>query len=85
MENLGVPTDTKSQTYLFIFLACASLLAWFFVTFFKNTIINTGCSEIAGKSSGFIYKERYNYDPYYSFDSIKERCIHETAKKMSSK
>lgn len=54
-----------------------ALVAFLFNYKVKNDIIEAGCSEIAGRSSGLYYKERAIIDPVYSYDNLKARCLQE--------
>jgi hypothetical protein len=77
MEKIGVPTDSKSHFYFIILMAFLSLLGWFIFTFYKATIVDVGCSEIA-QNSVFNYSKRFELDPSYDYDYIKAVCIDES-------
>ena len=73
--------EHKSKFYLFFVLIIAVVIGWSIFTHYKPLIINASCSEIAANSSGFIYEERELYDPTYSYENIRTKCIQDSGLK----
>ncbi len=74
MESFYPPK--KSNWYLVVFLIASSLIAWSFLTFLRPIVIESGCSEIAQQSSGYINKDEGN--KRFSYDNVKARCIEDS-------
>ena len=67
--------EHKSHLYLLLVLIVAIFLGWSVYTQYRPMLIKASCSEIAASSSGFIYKEKDIFEPSYSYESIKSKCM----------
>jgi hypothetical protein len=74
--------EGKSKAYLLVVLGVASIIAWAFFKFYRPVLLDESCSEVALNSSN-LYASKKDFDPAYSYDNLKERCLEET--KLSSK
>ena len=75
-ENQG-----KGKIYFLVLFLVASLIGWFFIIYYKPILIETGCSNIAEKSSNILSpKNNVIYSNDYSFDELKSSCIRESTK-----
>lgn len=55
----------------------SSGIIWTLAAYYNTLIVEIGCSKMAELSTNIIGK-RTKFDPVYSFDSLKYRCIVET-------
>ncbi len=71
--------ENNNTHYFLIVIATASLIAWAFFTYYKPIIIEASCSDIAEGSSGLYAKRKEIYDPRFTYENLKVRCIEEAS------
>lgn len=76
MEKIGKPS--ASHTPFVILFLFASLVGWLLFRALRPLAIEKVCADIAAGTSGFIYRNRENYDPQYEYDNVKQKCINES-------
>jgi len=65
----------NNQLYLILFIIITLLIGFSFIKYYKYLIIQSNCSEIAAKSSDFIYNKPESND--YTYEKVKNKCLND--------
>lgn len=77
MKNMFEP-EHKSKWYILLILGIASLIGWSAYKQYRPYIVQTSCSEVAERSSNFLYKNNADFDPTFSYQNVKKKCLVES-------
>ena len=79
--NTFEPPKQADYHFLFIAFIFATIIGWAFLTLLRPMVIDTGCSEIAERSSSIFVKRQKSYFENYDFDYLKAKCMDEALAK----
>lgn len=79
------PEKPKTSFNFFIFIGLVSILGWLFYYFYKPSLIEASCSDIAYNSYKINSGKSTILNPGINYDSLKAQCLEDAYEYDSSK